>query len=304
QQYGGPVGVHAGDVDPLAHAAGQFLGHRCLEALQPDPLGPERGLLGALGRRDALRAQPEGDVVQHRQPREHRVLLEHHAALHPGPDDRCTVEQDLPRAGGDQSGDRLQQGGLAAPGQPDQAHETPCRDLQVDVLQCQQRVLPLATPEHMGQPVDRDLARHHMASDPMYSRFCTSRNTRSIRNASSPMVAITYITWEVWKYCRPVCNRNPRPSWAANSSAATREVQAAASAIRRPVKMSGPVAGSATRRNVYSRDVPRVRAASTYTLGISFMPATTLMMQVTKQASVTTMMRLLSPMPNQIRISG
>jgi hypothetical protein len=114
QQHARPVGQRARDRGALLHAARQLLRVVLLEARQPD-LGDEAvGHLELMRARQAALAQPEADVVEHGQPGEERVALEHHAAVGPGAVDAPAVEQHLARGGHIQPGDDAQQRALAA----------------------------------------------------------------------------------------------------------------------------------------------------------------------------------------------
>ena len=101
QHHVGVGGVGAGERDPLAHAAGERLGQRLLEAAQPHQVDVARHDLGDLGLRPLVGAErePEGDVLLDGEPREDRVLLEDHAPSRVGPRDPLAVDLDQSRVG-------------------------------------------------------------------------------------------------------------------------------------------------------------------------------------------------------------
>src|SRR5213080_1909001 len=90
----------------------------------------------ALRRRVALIAWPAAalqtvfHIVDHAHPREHAVLLEHHAAVRPGTGDRPSVNFDAAAALVQQPADDLQQRGLAAARRTQQADELPAPDAE------------------------------------------------------------------------------------------------------------------------------------------------------------------------------
>jgi hypothetical protein len=90
---------------------------------QPDhPEIPARDI-APLGGGDPAAPQPVLDVVAHPHPREHAILLEHHAAVRPRPLHDRARDRDAPRGGLQQARDELQQRALAAAGRPDDADE-------------------------------------------------------------------------------------------------------------------------------------------------------------------------------------
>ena len=79
-----------------------------LEAIEPDAVDEKCGALMLGSERHALFAQPETDIVAHRQPGKQRVALEHHAAIRAGSGDRLAVEQHAAGAGRVEPGDDAQ----------------------------------------------------------------------------------------------------------------------------------------------------------------------------------------------------
>src|SRR5690606_31067741 len=78
-------------------------------------------------------ARAEGDVLAHREPREERVLLEHHRGLRPtrlGAPDLDRARRRLV-----ETGDEAQERRLPAPGRTDDRDELLLRDLERDALE-------------------------------------------------------------------------------------------------------------------------------------------------------------------------
>ncbi|MNT75687.1 hypothetical protein D3C72_2146040 [compost metagenome] len=96
------------------------------------------------GLADATHFQAEGDVVTHRAPRKQCVLLEHHAALGRWARHRCAIDIQRARARLQVAGQGAEQGGLAATGRPENAHELPWLDLAVEALYRFESRVPLA----------------------------------------------------------------------------------------------------------------------------------------------------------------
>ena len=78
QQHGRMHDQRARQAHALAHAAGELLRIGAFVAVEPDQIDGRQRPLVAFGRRDALRLQPDLDVLQHREPGEQREGLEHH----------------------------------------------------------------------------------------------------------------------------------------------------------------------------------------------------------------------------------
>ncbi|MCY1355821.1 hypothetical protein D9M69_422570 [compost metagenome] len=100
----------------------------------------------ALLREDALRLQPERDVVPDAAPRVQRGILEHHDARGIGVGDGRAVLQDLARRGLVQAGDEPQQRGLAAAAGAEQGDEFTGRDAEVDIVEDLQALVAMAEP--------------------------------------------------------------------------------------------------------------------------------------------------------------
>ena len=82
-------------------------------------------------RAQAALAQAEAHVVEHRQPREQRVALEHHAAVGAGRLDAPAVEQHLAGGRPVEAGDDAQQRALAAARRAEDGDEVVLGDLEV-----------------------------------------------------------------------------------------------------------------------------------------------------------------------------
>ena len=137
QQHLGLDGKGAGDADALLHAAGK-LSRLFVEgvaeadhfevagAVLPDlflrPLGP-------------LRLDGEGNIAQHAHPGHQGVALKHHAAVEAGAAHLATVHEGVARRGFFESGQHIEDGGLAAAGVADDANELALVDVEVDVLE-------------------------------------------------------------------------------------------------------------------------------------------------------------------------
>ncbi len=95
------VGQHAGDLAALLHPARQLVDGPVGEVGESDAveLGERAG--SALGLPDSAQAQPELDVLADRQPRvQRRRVLEHDAAIRPGPGDRPSADVTVPPSAG------------------------------------------------------------------------------------------------------------------------------------------------------------------------------------------------------------
>jgi len=89
----------------------------------------------ALGPGLAGQLHAEGDVAQHRRPGQQGEVLEHEGAFRARPEDLLAVDVDLAFRRLQQSGDDLQQRGLAAPAGSQQGGHLAGRETQVDRIQ-------------------------------------------------------------------------------------------------------------------------------------------------------------------------
>src|SRR5712671_4046803 len=105
-----------------------------LEAGQPGELDQATNGLVALGARRPGDLQAVADIAAHGAPRQDRELLEHHAALAAGALHELAVAMDGPLSRPDETGDRLQQRGLAATARTDQGDEFAGPDREIDLV--------------------------------------------------------------------------------------------------------------------------------------------------------------------------
>ncbi|MNZ92751.1 hypothetical protein D3C78_1117860 [compost metagenome] len=127
----------AGQGHALLLAAGQFMGIALAQGAEIDQLEHLGGDALALG----VLADAEGDVLGHRQVREQRVVLEHHAdaALFrgegvAGAGNHLAGQLDAALLHGFEAGDGAQGGGLAAARGAEQAADVAGIQVQTDVL--------------------------------------------------------------------------------------------------------------------------------------------------------------------------
>ena len=127
-----------GDRDPLALAAGQLAGIALEQLLDVHELGGAVDAAVDLGLRELGHPQAEGDVLEHREVREDRVVLEHHgdaALARRQVVDPPAADPDLALARRLEPGDDAQERGLAAARGAEQHHELLVGDGQVDRMQ-------------------------------------------------------------------------------------------------------------------------------------------------------------------------
>ena len=119
-------GQRAGDRHPLLLAAGELARIARLILRELHQLEHPAHALSDLRSGPAAQRQAEGDVVEHGQVREQRVVLEDHAepaALGRQVIDRASIEPDLAARGRKQPGQQVQRGGLAAARRPQEGDE-------------------------------------------------------------------------------------------------------------------------------------------------------------------------------------
>ena len=104
----------AGEADALAHAAGKLLRIGGFEAVETDDVDRLQRAFARFVGRDALRPEPDFDVVEHRKPGEQREALEHHRDAFGGAVDRPAVDRNGSRGWMRQPGNDAQQRRLAA----------------------------------------------------------------------------------------------------------------------------------------------------------------------------------------------
>ena len=161
QQYARLDRQGAGQGDPLPLAAGQLRGIAPGERRQLDQVqefvnaGPNHALGGALPAR--FDPQSEGDVVEHGHVPEQRVMLEHEtdlAVAHVGGGGVLLVEKHLAVIRRLQTGDDPQQGGFAAAGWPQQAHQFAGWKIQRDVVEGDEGAKPFGDVLHANAHAD------------------------------------------------------------------------------------------------------------------------------------------------------
>jgi hypothetical protein len=141
---------------PLAHAARELVREDVLAAGEVVALEQRGGPSAGLPARDTVHLQPEDDVLQDRPPRHQQVLLQDVAdrpvrvARGVGP-----VDQDPAFRGGEQTGDDVEQRGLAAAGRSDEGDELAGLRVEVDAVQ-DERAVAVALPD----AVDLDRVGH------------------------------------------------------------------------------------------------------------------------------------------------
>ncbi|MNQ66294.1 hypothetical protein D3C85_807840 [compost metagenome] len=129
------IGQCAGNGDTLHHPAGQLLGVVVGKAAQAHFVHVVIDDVLALRRRHATPLEAELDVLPHRQPREQRVALEHHAAVRAGAFDLLAANVNLTRGRFGQAGGEIQQARLAAARRPHQHSELLVRHFERHFLQ-------------------------------------------------------------------------------------------------------------------------------------------------------------------------
>jgi len=129
-------GERAGDAHALLHAAGDLVRELVLgvrEAHQLEGRVRARLQLGLRLAEHALHRQV--DVAEAGEPRQQRVVLEHHAAVRPRAVDVLVGEQDGARASLQESRHQVEQRALAAAGVADEADELALLHGEVDAGQ-------------------------------------------------------------------------------------------------------------------------------------------------------------------------
>ena len=135
QQHLWPVDQRAGERDALALAAGQLAGAARAIARQPHQGERLLGGLAPLGLADALDHQAVGDVVEHVEMREQRIVLEDGVDVAPvGRDAVGALAENLDMAGGRllEAGDQAQARRLAGARRAEHGEELARPDVEVD----------------------------------------------------------------------------------------------------------------------------------------------------------------------------
>src|SRR5467141_2433605 len=137
QQDARVEGERSGDGDALLHAARKLRRIALLKPRQADEIdeGLRPRLTLVAGQRLAL--EPVEHVLAHRLPWEQCKVLEHDAAIRPGPCDRFTVDQDLSSPDRQKSAHQVKQSRFAATGRTQQGEEFALLHLERYVFQRQ-----------------------------------------------------------------------------------------------------------------------------------------------------------------------
>ena len=148
QQDLGIVGKRAGDRRALLHAARELLRPVVLKAGQADPMDESIGDLAAIRLGYPALAQAERDVFAHRQPREQRVRLKHHAAIGAGSRDLLPVQHDAAAGRPVKACDDAEQRGFSAARRAEDGDEVVVADAEIGRLQRPRRRIALSRGEN------------------------------------------------------------------------------------------------------------------------------------------------------------
>ena len=113
-----------------------------------------------LGRRHALALQAVPDVLAHRVPGEERVFLEHHRPFPAGRRDQLAADAQFAARRLLEAREQVEERRLAAAAWSDDGEELVALDLEVDVVQRQQR-LALDRHVHLAHVRDADLGHRY-----------------------------------------------------------------------------------------------------------------------------------------------
>ncbi len=125
----------AREAHPLAHAAGELARIGGLEAVEADEVDRLQRAPAHLRHRHAEGFEAELHVLQHRQPREQRKALEHHRDTRGRAGHRVAEIIHHARRGLVEPGDRAQQRRFAGTGAPQETHDLPRPQREIDVLE-------------------------------------------------------------------------------------------------------------------------------------------------------------------------
>src|SRR3984957_14362401 len=197
----------------LAHATRQLARIVIGEIREPDRIERVLGALLALGLAHALEHHAELDVLDHRAPREQRVLLEHegdllrHRSAHP-------LVADLDRAGGrlHQSAHDAEKRALAAAARPDQAQELAAPYVERGVEQRPHVAGAALLAELMGDPPNANPppVRHFVAGLPTLLFYAVSG--RNLTRSWAEMTRCRACSYPVPWAARPA----PHRTWPAS----------------------------------------------------------------------------------------
>ncbi len=119
QQHLRAGGERTHDADTLFHAARELFRIMVFKREQARESEQRACGLLAVTADHTLLLETELDVLAHRQPREQRVLLKHHAAIRARLVGDLAVDRERARAGRNEPGNHVEQGGFAAAGRAD-----------------------------------------------------------------------------------------------------------------------------------------------------------------------------------------
>src|SRR5215211_6031289 len=190
------VGQRARDRGALLHAAGELLWVMLRKAGKSDPLKPLAHDATARGRRNALLAQPERNVVGDGEPGEQSVGLKHHAAIGPRPGDRPPIEHDPPGGRAVEPGHQPQQRRLSAARRPKNGDEIVVADVEVNRLERPRRSPASDAREDARDALDDE--RGHVMLHANSHRFASLNRKSEI----SPMMPITMMPKIIWPVAR------------------------------------------------------------------------------------------------------
>jgi hypothetical protein len=138
------------------HAAGELPRQLLLEAREPDQLQQVLGALQIALTRQPLHVDRQHDVAENRTPRQQQRILEHDPDIAVRFCHSLALDQNLAGRGREQSGDHLEQRGLATAGRADHDKELTVIDVKVEGPQ--RRHVAVARPvglRHAGEPDPR-----------------------------------------------------------------------------------------------------------------------------------------------------
>ena len=188
------VDERASDRHALLHPAGEVLREVVRELVEADRLQVADRALAALRLRHALPLEAVFHVVAHRQPAERRVGLEHHAAVPAHRRDRLPLEQNLAGRRPEQPRDRLQDGGLPAPGRPEEHDDLAVAGLVEDLERhVAHRLGAAPVPADVGDAEVLDLEFRDRLAHAAFSRHrnSTAEQARMSASVSRPMPPMT-----------------------------------------------------------------------------------------------------------------
>src|SRR5205807_8804835 len=147
-----------GEGGALALAAGKHVGNGALVAVEADQVDRGERALAPLVRRDALRLEPDLDVLQHGEPGKQRKALEHHGDVAGRPVDAAARNGDVAAGRRHQAGNDAQEGRFPAARAAEQGDDLAVGEREVDVVEYQ-HIAGAAFAKNLAQMVDHDERR-------------------------------------------------------------------------------------------------------------------------------------------------